>query len=158
MVTRSPFTHVRIMFGGKCYHSYAWWHSGTRHLLHGFGYGAPVAERVLEPIVPMDNQERRLMREYIGQSMLFDEPYNFLSLVSLAIVYPTRWFWRWIGKVPFSADVLGKVCSTKVDHIWKRAGRDLFPDDLEDYTVPGDFRQLTDPARPEKIRFRDWES
>jgi len=93
------------------------------------------------PIDVTDAQEKK-MREYLDYTVKIRMPYNFLKLVALAIVYPTRWFWNCIKWVPFNAELFGRVCSVYVDKAFKSAGVDLFKNELEGFTVPGDFLKL----------------
>jgi len=141
--TKSPFIHVMLYFDGKTYDSYAWLNPNTKKMNQGFRVrdGFKKGDIYLEPIKKLTDEEKEKMRAYLEQEIKEKEPYNFIKLVALAFIYPTKHFWRWIGWVPFSNEFFGRVCSTRVDEAWKSV-RDIFPKELEGYTVPGDFMKL----------------
>lgn len=143
--TGSSYTHVKLYFRGLCYHSYAYYNPQTKRVMHGFAATSNVSGSLkIEPVRDMTRGDCAMLHDYIARELLQAEPYNFIKLVTLAVIYPTRWFWRLIGRVPFSSELLGRVCSTRVDEMVSVYMGDLFPDDLQGYSVPGDYPKLLD--------------
>ena len=65
--------------------------------------------------------------------------YNFFRLVMMLVIYPTRWFWKAIGWVPFSKKIYGEFCSSFVDEVLWQVGIDVLPDEFHGYTAPVDL-------------------
>lgn len=131
--TKSPYVHVKVYFEGK-----------TRELtvpkyVETDGYHIDSSMTVYEPYRDLTEEERRRANYWLSNHK--QDHYNYFKLVILALVYPTRHLWRAIGWFPFSNRyVWGDVCSGFADDFYRHGlGIDLFPDDPESYTSPGDF-------------------
>jgi len=131
-VTGSPYTHVKLYFDGA-----------THEVTTPGGYrkteGEPSGDLFLEPVYAWNDEKKARSRQML-EGMKHDR-YNYLRLVMLIIVYPTRKFWRALRWFPgCNRYIWGDVCSSFVD-VWFRHGPgwDLWPDDPESYTAPGDF-------------------
>lgn len=134
--------HVGIFFQGRLYESTVW-----RNRQGKLRTGIRVRPRgAVKPdlcMVPwrleLTDERMRKVGEVLNQYVESDRPYNVLKLVVLAFVWPTRWFWKKIRWVPFNHEVFGEVCSGFVDEVMFKARWDLFPEEWEGYTVPGQF-------------------
>jgi len=136
--TKSDFVHVAVISNGMMCESSVWKEGGK--LAHGARMIWPVkADVYLEPIIDLTEKQSDYLDAYCIYTARKKRPYNVLKLLVLAIVYPTRWFWRLIHWVPFNREMRGEVCSVYVDDAFMFAGIDLFPRHMEGYTVPGDF-------------------
>jgi len=91
-----------------------------------------------EPIVERPCER---MRIYLETAVNLEWKYNWLKILALMLVYPTRWFWRKIGWVPFDSWIFGEICSVLVDEAWYAEGVDLLPGQRQGYTAPGDLRR-----------------
>lgn len=129
--TGMPYVHVEVWCKG---HRYGSVKGGPRKTTTVPNRNGTV---FLQPREELTEKQKEAMNEYLER--MLSRPYNVFKLVSLALVYPTRWFWNWIGWVPFEKDVFGVVCSVYVDEAYKAAGIDLLPGRSEEYTSPGDF-------------------
>lgn len=148
--TGYPYTHVGLFLNGKLYDSTLWEEDGK--LVSGVRVTVGWPEEKPDfCMVPVHMEPTQLTLESIQRVLNlyvnYARPYNFLKLVALALVWPTRWVWRKLGWVPFDHEIYGEVCSGFVDEVIRRAGWDLFPNEHEGYTVPGQF-----------IRIRGWSS
>ena len=137
--TGMPQTHAAIYFEGYLYEESMW--GAQKHLYEGS------SNEVWEPKIELRNRERRLMGAFLKRTLgesppWYRWPYNYLKLLVLALVYPTRWIWNKLNWVPFQNDLLGEVCSTYVDQAWLITGRDIIPGMYEEFTVPGDLSGL----------------
>jgi len=143
--TRSPYTHVAIYWMGAVWESTQWEdEEGKKHLScvvtegrHGRGEHPPA--EVYQLGLRMSELQLGQLEEYLRSTTIERQPYNLLRGLCMAFVWPTRWFWRWINWTPFKADCFGEFCSSYVDEAFKRAGVDLFPERLEEITIPGMF-------------------
>lgn len=144
--TGYPYTHVGIYYGGNLYESTMWLdddkkiRSGIRVTKMGDPKVSPPSFCMVPISMPHSLMVRvgEVLKSYVEEN----RPYNVLKLFALALVWPTRWFWKKIRWVPFHEDVFGCVCSTFVDRVMYKAKWDLFPDDWESYTVPGQFATM----------------
>lgn len=151
--TGSWIAHVTIYLNGKTYESTVYkkdnkWRSGVV-ISNGIGYHNG---GYLEPIFDLTDNQVKLMERYGKRGEQIGAPYNFLRFIVFPILLITRWFWRAIQWVPFSKEVHGEVCSTFIDEMYKVAGVDLFDNELEQYTTPGEFLNLTEGSKP-KFRY-----
>lgn len=143
--TGYKYVHVGIYFYGKLYESTVWTdengklRSGIRITVQGDPSVTPPSFCMVPWRLELteDRMKRieKILNEYVEES----RPYNVFKLVVLALVWPTRWFWKKIKWVPFNHDVFGEVCSGFVDEVMYKARWDLFPEEWEGYTVPGQF-------------------
>lgn len=144
--TGYPYTHVGIYYGGKLYESTVWvdekkrLRSGIRVTTMGDPSVSPPTFCMVPLVMPVHFLKR--VGEELARFEAANKPYNVFKLFALAIVWPTRWFWKKIRWVPFRDDIFGSVCSTFVDTVMYRARWDLFPDEWESYTVPGQFASI----------------
>jgi hypothetical protein len=144
--TGMPYTHVALVFEGAVYESTVWKNekgnleSGIRITYGRFPSDVPEPDICMVPWRLETTPERmdRIKRE-LEKVVPLPRPYNILKLVVLALIWPTRRFWKWIKWVPFNHEAWGEVCSGFVDEIMKDSKWDLFPDEWEGYTVPGQF-------------------
>jgi len=139
-ITKSNFTHSGIYMNGKYYDDTlsidkTGIHSGVR-VSDTWDYPE---DAVLEYTQTLAPDQIKLMEAFLIFYSRKRIPYSILKLVSLAIVYPTRFFWNWIGWVPFE-NSLREVCSTAVDDCYQFAGIDLLPDQRPELVAPGDFQ------------------
>jgi hypothetical protein len=147
--TGKEFTHVGWWIDGYIYDSSVWEYGGkTFHGARKTEYSKWPEDEAkpkvwVEPVKPLSDHTIQLIKMWCEESLGDEMPYNFLSLVTFAIVAPFRWFWNWIGWVPFSAELFGEVCSTYVDDSAYECGFDIFPDMKEDLAVPGDFLETS---------------
>jgi hypothetical protein len=142
--TGMPYIHVGVHFEGKLYESSVWrdgnnrLRSGIRITLGPSGlYGPDICMVPWRVECTTERMDR--IRSVLNIYVAGDRPYNVFKLIVLAIVWPTRWFWKMIRWVPFNHDVFGEVCSGFVDEVMFKSQWDLFPDEWEGYTVPGQF-------------------
>jgi len=151
--TGYDYTHVAVQLLANTYDSTVWrdkkgkLRSGIR-VTSGLP-DDPLPYIALVPrseIIPTDIIPR--MGDTIRCYLKADRPYNIFKLLVLAVVWPTRWFWKKINWVPFDHEVFGEVCSVFIDEVFYKSRWDLFPEDREGYTVPGQFLRLLN---------RDWE-
>jgi hypothetical protein len=131
--TGKPYTHAEIWCEGNRYGSRA---DGPVKTPRKPGRSGVVW---LAPKERLTEKQTESMKEYLDSKLGDKANYNVFKLVVLALVYPTRWFWQWIGWVPFQRDFFGVICSVYVDEAYKAAGIDLLPGKSEEYTAPGDF-------------------
>ena len=112
--------------------------------------GIPQCDYTIRYKKQLTDKQFYALQTWLEFSVEDEWPYNFLRLLSLMVVYPTRPLWKWINYVPFSGALYGEVCSTYVDLALYFIGIDALPGQLERYTAPGDFlkRLVHDP---------DWE-
>jgi len=144
--TGYEYTHVGIYYGDKLYESTMWidekkrLRSGIRVTLMGDPQVRPPSFCMVPMTCPVYRMKRigEVLEKYVAEG----KPYNVLKLFILAIVWPTRAFWKAIRWVPFRDEIFGSVCSTFVDKVMYEARWDLFPDEWESYTVPGQFVNL----------------
>lgn len=146
--TGYPYTHVAIQVDGDVYESTVWKDRVTGVWVNGARRTAWLDYPDLDEAMPDEalcfvsevnyDQKQRIIR-VLEDTLDRKLKYNFLRLLALAFVYPTRWFWNLINWVPFKAEVFGEVCSTYVDEALKWAGIDLFKYQDEEYTAPGDY-------------------
>ena len=136
--TRKPYYHAATI-----HHDHTWEEDvgGARN--------TPViakADEYWAPDVPQSPIESARAMVFLqvttGMGIRKPWPYNWLLTGIKAIVYPTRWFWNWIGWVPFSSAFYGVNCSVYVDMYWRYAGRDIRPKWMEYLSAPGDLAGL----------------
>jgi len=136
--TKSPYTHVGIYYDGYLYES----------TVMNNQNGTMVTEFVPEKNdrltymrfkKPLTSDQLSKLYETLWIKVVVAQPYNFLKLFVLMLVYPTKKFWNKIGWVPFQSEFFGNVCSVFVDSVFKTVGIDLLPGQNEEYTAPGDF-------------------
>ena len=94
--TSSDYVHTAIYLNGKTYSEEVWkenkkWKSGVK-----ITNGMNRADVYLEPIYTLTECQVYAM-EIILKNFYETKGYNFLKLISLAIVYPLRWFFKKIG-------------------------------------------------------------
>jgi hypothetical protein len=83
-----------------------WPHSGVReHLMADWDY-------IKELDFTLTPEQSQKSTEWAIDQIEEHRPYNFLELLVMPLVWWTRGFWRWLGRVPFSAGFLGNFCST----------------------------------------------
>lgn len=145
--TGYPYTHVGIIYFGKLYESTIWLEDGKlRSGIRVRGLDDPSIVPPAFCMVPWRTELTPTMLYKIGDVLdryiRFSRPYNVFKLIVLSFVWPTRWFWKAIKWVPFHHEVFGTVCSTFVDRVMHSARWDLFPDEWESYTVPGQFATI----------------
>lgn len=137
--TGFPYTHVALYINEITYDYSVWkdgkkWKTGVRETK-----GLIKADEYYEPKIDLSDEEAFAIQyfcKHLGQY-----PYNVFKLLSLAIVYPLRKLFRFLDWVPFDNVMFGDVCSVLPDEAYKFAGHDLFPNELEGYTVPGMYTE-----------------
>jgi len=143
--TGHPQTHAAIWFEDGVYEENI---GGARYRrINIASAGRAFPDDVLEfwqPAEELTATERGWMRTFLWWTARHPKkryrmPYNYLKLLILALVYPTRSLWQWVGWMPFQNDILGEVCSTYVDSAWHFTGRDIIWEYGEEFTVPGDL-------------------
>lgn len=146
--TGYEYTHVGVFFLDHLYES-TMWQDEKGKLKSGIRVtkGWPVGEwRPDFCMVPwrqkVGPEEVAKIGNVLEQYVTAGRPYNVFKLIALSIVWPTRWLWKKLGWVPFDYEVFGEVCSGFVDEVMKKARWDLFPDEWEGYTVPGQFTKI----------------
>lgn len=137
--TGKDFVHAVIYFDGKTYESTVWkegkeWKNGIR-----VTDGILNADEFLTPKRSLTVEETVAMRAFLNWVQWINYKYNFLKLLALSLVYPTRWFWNLIGWVPFSNQVFGGVCSEFIDEVYDFITWDIIPNQNKEYTCPGDI-------------------
>lgn len=138
-ITKSPYTHTGIYINGKYF-------DDTIYIdKKGIHSGVRVSEErhfaddaILEYVGEFSPDQVKLMEAFLMFYSKRHIPYGIGRLISLAIVYPTRWFWKMIGYVPFEKSAR-EVCSTIVADTYEFAGINLFPDMSPEMIAPGDF-------------------
>ncbi len=138
-ITSSKYHHVVVYNDGYYWESTVW--NVGKKMYHGVKKSKykPFHSTVLEPVKDLTSKEVKDLTSYLEGELLKGVPYNFFKLISLALIYPTRWFWKLIGWVPFSNTIFGEVCSTFIDEAFYKIGRDILPDAFHGYTAPVDF-------------------
>lgn len=143
-----PYTHAGIVVNGTTYDMTRWTDvitgakkSGVR-VSWGYPEGDAPDYLVYPPDEDMTADRLTGLDRACIDSVKVGYKYNVLKLLVLAIVWPTRWFWKKIGWVPFNAEFMGEVCSVYVDEIFKTVHWDIFPKEHEGYTVPGQFMHI----------------
>jgi hypothetical protein len=136
--TGKPYNHAKVIHGGDTWEEDVGGARQTVGIRMAVEYWAP--DVTLSPI----EAARGLvfLQVTTGMGIRKSWPYNWLLTGIKAIVYPTRWFWNWIGWVPFSSAFYGVNCSVYVDMYWRYAGRDIKPKWLEHLSAPGDLAGL----------------
>lgn len=104
-------------------------HSGFVYEALGKGFARTPLEEWLrrnhpdETWEPEEEGERPRMLVYLESATRGPGHwYGFVKLVAMALLYPTKRFWRWIGWVPFDAWIFGEVCSVRVAEAWAAEG------------------------------------
>ena len=108
--TRSPYWHIAVKVGNYTYQN-------------GSPYGVKKDTKtrtgdkytVLEPKRDLTEKEIQDMIKWGDLQLEHNLGYNHFKLIILAIVYPTRKFWNWVGWIPFQNDYFGMVCSVFID-------------------------------------------
>jgi hypothetical protein len=146
--TGYDYTHVGIYFEGKLYESTVWKNEKGK-LCSGIRITVKGDPTVPSPdicMVPwrLEITPERLDRlgQTLARYVAAGRPYNVFKMLVLAFVWPTRWFWKKIKWVPFNHEVFGEVCSGFVDEVMYKSRWDLFPEEWEGYTVPGQFLRI----------------
>ena len=136
--TDSNYTHAAIAIDNTVYESTVMNNQNgamkTNHLPH------PSRNCIyLKFKVELSQKKIELLEYYLNRKVVEKRPYNFMKIVVLMIVQPTKKFWNLIGWVPFQNEVYGSVCSVFVDDAFKEIEIDLLPGNIEEYTSPGDL-------------------
>jgi len=139
--TESPYTHVALYVNNCTYDATVWfedrWRSGVRKRNKRVrGHESMVPNEPLSPEIEDCLQE--VAEAYVDSG----RPYNILKLLALSIVWNTRWLWKKLKWVPFNHELFGEVCSGFVDEVFRKSRIDLFHDEFEGYTIPGQFMEL----------------
>ena len=129
-ITQSPWTHAALYIDGHTWD--ADW--PEVQVLKGL----EKADLYLEPIDPLNPQEYRRMLNYVESAYGERWQYNAPKLFVLALVYPLRKFFSWLGWVPFDKWIYGEVCSGFVAEAWRSTLRM----DAEGWEAPGDLFEL----------------
>ncbi len=148
-ITKSPYAHTAIYIDGFTFDSSVWllpnskpwmiwrYRSGVRITIGIL----PTPDLVLDFVTPFRPTAwvaglAKAVEMINGRAW-----YNFALLVMDAFLYPTRWIWNWIYKKTAWAPFRGPStnCSYAVDVIVKAMGVDLWPEQPESLTVPGDY-------------------
>jgi len=136
--TNSNYTHVAISHDGFMYESTVMnSQNGAMKTI-----GLPSVHRgclFFELKTPLTDEQAKKLKLNLDEMVVQRRPYNFMKIAVLALIYPTRKFWNWLGWVPFQNEVFGYICSVFVDVAFKDIGIDLFKSAFEEYTAPGDF-------------------
>jgi hypothetical protein len=136
--TGKPVNHAAAIHGGDTWEEDV---GGARQTA-----GIRKADEYWAPDVPFSPEESArglvFLQVTTGMGIRRPWPYNWLLTGVKAIIYPTRWFWNWIGWVPFSSQFYGVNCSVYCDLYAHYAGRDIRPKWLEHLSAPGDLREL----------------
>ena len=140
-VTGKPYGHSKTYIWNLVFESTVWWvgywwKTGIR-----VNADTPRAAEWWQLRVPMSPEEVNAELDYWLDNLDKRRPYNVFKLLILALVIPHRKFFERLGWVPFDNDKLGEVCSVSCDEAKKAAGIDLFPERMEAYTAPVDFRE-----------------
>lgn len=138
-VTNSKYHHVVLYLDGYYWESTVWYEG--KKMYHGIKKSKSIwhYDTALEPVVDLTKDQVEGLNKYFEREKEANSPYNFLRLVSLLFVYPTRWLWKLIGWVPFSNQIFGEVCSSRIDEAYHEIGFDILPDEFHGYTAPVDF-------------------
>jgi len=136
--TASDYIHTAIYLGGKTYEETVWkenkkWKSGIK-----ITEGLNGADTYMEPVYTLSRCDVFAMITIL-KNFYETKRYNYMKLITLSLVYPLRWFFKWINWIPFNSYLFGEVCSVMPDELNKDLGYDLFPSEREGYTVPGNF-------------------
>ncbi len=143
--TGYEYTHVGIYLAGRHYDSNIWegrdgkLRTGIR-LVTGWPEDGP--DFCMVPQGKIDEAMLLRVHDQLHRYHIGGRPYNVFKLIVLAFVWPTRWIWRKLGWVPFNSEVFGEVCSGFVDEVFRASHWDLFPEEYEGYTVPGQFTKI----------------
>lgn len=142
--TGYPYVHVAIFFDGRSWESTLY--RKGRKIHHGAvespgieGINQTTPDELWEPKKQLTVSERKLLSAFLIYTVQKRMPYNFLKIICIPLIWPTRWLWKLIRWVPFDHRMYGEICSVYVDEAYKFIGRDLFPEHYEGYTVPGMF-------------------
>ena len=141
------FTHVGVYMCGRHYESAVWNVPGKIFPRHGVRVSLgwpddPIPDFCMVPEREVTDEEIAEISEVLHTFTRKARAYNFLKLIVLMIVWPTRSLWNKLGWIPFNAEWYGEVCSGFVDEVFREAGWDLFPGEHEGYTVPGQFAKI----------------
>ena len=148
-VTGSPYAHTAIYLDGFTFDSTVWLLPNSKPwMLWRYRSGVRITIGILAPpdLVLNLTYPRTPFNVAAGLAQAVSMVngrawYNFALLVVDAVLYPTRALWKWIyrktGWAPFAGPSTN--CSKAVDVIVKAMGVDLWPDQPESLTVPGDY-------------------
>ncbi len=149
--TESPYVHVLLYMDDEFWESTIF--MDGKWLFSGVRTRKNVPHQVaLEPIKDLTAEEKKKIKKYMEKMRDYNVPYNFARLVALAVVYPLKGIFKLLNWVPFKAEFFGEVCSTFVDEAYEQAGRDLLPNEMEEYTAPGDFLKLVELGTFKRIK------
>ena len=136
--TGKPYNHAAVIHEGDTWEEDVGGARQTAGIRKADEYWTPI-----EPLTPVEAARGLVFLQVTtGMGIRRPWPYNWLLTGIKAVVYPTRWFWNWIGWVPFSRQFYGVNCSVYVDLFFKYCGRDIRPKWVEHLTAPGDLRGL----------------
>jgi hypothetical protein len=144
--TGSEFTHIAIWLLGRLWEVTVW-HTG-RGWIFGWKQGvrchAGVPEdmiptAVYEPVRDLTEAEVFALGRWLEWTRDEGLSYSVLKLLSLALVYPTRWFWKRIGWVPFGTNLFDEVCSSYPAEGYAFLGYEVLPGWSEELIVPGTY-------------------
>lgn len=136
--TDSNYTHSAIAIDGIVYESTVM--NNQNGAMRTVGLPYPARNCIhLKFKVPLPKKEIELLEYNLNRKVIEKRPYNFMKILVLMFVYPTKKFWNWIGWVPFQNEVYGSVCSVFVDVAFKEIGIDLIFTHNEEYTAPVDI-------------------
>ena len=133
-VTNMPITHSGVWLQGHLYEQ------DKKSL---FKQGLMVstnanADVYMEPVEPLSDNQARLMVGYIEKTY-GGRGYNTLKLLFMALLAPFKEYFRKVRWMPFDKPWFGEVCSVMPDEAYRYIGIDLFPEEFEGYTAPGDY-------------------
>lgn len=136
-ITGSSITHVGIWLNGMLYEQEKI-KFGQDGLIITTGREADI---LVEPVQNLSDADTKAMIDFITTAY-GGRGYNWMKLISLALVAPLKNWFNKIGWVPFDKPWFGEVCSVMPDEAYKHIGYDLFPGEHEGYTTPGDYLKL----------------
>lgn len=138
-VTKAEVTHSAIWLNGMVYEQEKIARGKDGLIITREGYTSIVkSEYRLEYVRELKDHEVMKMEKYIRDTYS-KYGYNFLKLLSLALVAPLKGLFRKLKWVPFDKPWFGEVCSVMPDEAYKSIGIDLLPGEHEGYTAPGDY-------------------